>query len=426
MANNPFDPPVVQIKKTLDRGGIGTVNRGYGSRKTERTKTRPAPPADVSSGAVALSELNDVDLEGLVDGQVLFWDEETGAWVPGDNAQDVSLDDLTDVDTTTTPPEAGDLLLFDGTQWGPGPLSAFSIDDLTDVDTASDPPIDGQALVYNAVSGLWEPGTVSGGGGGPVVGAWDYNVVATFTAPLPIEVDMQGAPLAMTLAKQGTPTFQFTVDATHVVTCDDPDLTFQNRLGLYYAIDHSTMTAGGTAAWEVWVNDILVATGSDGGGATNEWHGVYAPVPNAQIGDVVKVFLWGSTGSTIKWRGMRAQPTRPGYTTAGPGGMTYLFTSVVLSSLSGTWVPATVLAKPFVISAGNWDTYEGNVDNNSGGGNPHDSVVPKTHGLYRLETTDNNSPNGSAVDSTVGPTLFQDNYPRVLNFHRLPIPVPSP
>lgn len=424
MANNPFDPPIVQVKKSLERGGLGTVNRGFGSTKSSGTRTRSAPNNIPAQGAEALDELIDVDTAGVADGQGLVWDEASGQWVPSDVA--VEIDDLTDVDTTTTPPDVGDVLSWTGTQWEPDALT-FTLDDLTDVDTTSVAPVDGQALVYNAIAGVWEPGTVSGGGGGgPTVGAWDYNVTATFTAPLPIEVDMQGAPMPMVAGRPGTPTFEFTVGPEHIITCDDPDLTFQNRLGLYYAIDHSTITSGGTVNYEVWVNDIFQVSNGDSGGTATEWHGVYAPVPDAKLGDNVKVYIWGSTGSTIKWRGMRAQPTRPGYSTAGPGGMTYLYTSVVLSSLSGTWTPATVLAKPFVLSVGNWDTYEGPVNNNSSGGNPHNMVVPTEHGLYRLETTDNNSPSGAVSESVTGPVLYQDNYPRVLTFHRLPIPVPSP
>src|SRR3546814_258243 len=55
---------------------------------------------------------------------------------------------------------------------GGGPLSAdvtlnldASIDLLTDVVTSTTPPTDGQALVWNDTDSLWVPGTVSGGGG---------------------------------------------------------------------------------------------------------------------------------------------------------------------------------------------------------------------------------------------------------------------
>lgn len=40
-----------------------------------------------------------------------------------------------------------------------------SIDDLSDVDTTTVAPMDGQALVWDNTNSQWEPGTVSGGGG---------------------------------------------------------------------------------------------------------------------------------------------------------------------------------------------------------------------------------------------------------------------
>lgn len=43
---------------------------------------------------------------------------------------------------------------------------AESIDDLSDVDTSTTPPTDGQALVWDNANSVWEPGTISGGGGG--------------------------------------------------------------------------------------------------------------------------------------------------------------------------------------------------------------------------------------------------------------------
>ena len=42
----------------------------------------------------------------------------------------------------------------------------YSIDNLDDVDISTTAPVNGQALVWNAANAQWEPGTVSGGGGG--------------------------------------------------------------------------------------------------------------------------------------------------------------------------------------------------------------------------------------------------------------------
>ena len=41
----------------------------------------------------------------------------------------------------------------------------LDLDDLTDVDTTTTPPDDGQALVYDDASSLWVPGDVASGGG---------------------------------------------------------------------------------------------------------------------------------------------------------------------------------------------------------------------------------------------------------------------
>lgn len=86
MANNPFDPQLVQIKKTLTRGGIGTVNRGFGSLKTSPARTRQAPAPEPAE----------------------WWPE--------------NLSELNDVDTTTDPPELNQVLLWNGTEWVPSGL----------------------------------------------------------------------------------------------------------------------------------------------------------------------------------------------------------------------------------------------------------------------------------------------------------------
>lgn len=47
-------------------------------------------------------------------------------------------------------------------------IGSTSINALSDVDTATAAPSNGQALVWNSTTSHWEPGTVSGGGGGAV------------------------------------------------------------------------------------------------------------------------------------------------------------------------------------------------------------------------------------------------------------------
>lgn len=58
-------------------------------------------------------------------------------------------------------------------------VAALDLDDLTDVDTATTPPTDGQALIWDDASSLWIPGDVAsgggGGGGGAPIGALIYH-----------------------------------------------------------------------------------------------------------------------------------------------------------------------------------------------------------------------------------------------------------
>lgn len=81
MANNPFDPPIVQVKKLLDRNGMSTVNHGFGSRRTVAPTSRPAPAPELPpEGVKNLSGLDDVDTTGATAGQILGFNGT--AWAP--------------------------------------------------------------------------------------------------------------------------------------------------------------------------------------------------------------------------------------------------------------------------------------------------------------------------------------------------------
>lgn len=64
-------------------------------------------------GASAVSELTDVDLTNLADGQVLKYDEDTQTWKPGDDASATSLGNLEDVDLTGL--QDGQVIIYDST-----------------------------------------------------------------------------------------------------------------------------------------------------------------------------------------------------------------------------------------------------------------------------------------------------------------------
>ena len=103
---------------------------------------------------------------GRESGKVKLYSLDSAGAVQVIGGDQLSIDDLTDVDTITTPPSNGDGLIWDGTNWVPGtPVS--SIDDLTDVDTTTNPPALGNTLVWD--NSNWVPGQ-GGGGAGAVPG----------------------------------------------------------------------------------------------------------------------------------------------------------------------------------------------------------------------------------------------------------------
>lgn len=69
-----------------------------------------------------------------------------------------NISDLGDVSTSGVNP--GDVLQWTGSAWS---NSALSIDELSDVDTTSAAPTAGQALVWDGVNSIWVPGTVGSG-----------------------------------------------------------------------------------------------------------------------------------------------------------------------------------------------------------------------------------------------------------------------
>lgn len=105
--------------------------------------------------AMTLDGLNDVTFVGSpsTDNVLIF---NGSAWT---NAT-LSLDDLSDVDVTTTPPVSGDFLQYDGTGWISAALSVGSLDSLTDVDANVDPlgdPTEENAwLSWNPSTQRWE------------------------------------------------------------------------------------------------------------------------------------------------------------------------------------------------------------------------------------------------------------------------------
>lgn len=75
----------------------------------------PPPPPEGGPGVDTLNELTDVDTTGMTDGTSLVFNGTSGLWVP----ETPLLDDLADVDVTTSPPDDGNVLSWDvaAQQW---------------------------------------------------------------------------------------------------------------------------------------------------------------------------------------------------------------------------------------------------------------------------------------------------------------------
>ena len=68
--------------------------------------------SSVTGGDIQLSQVNDVNVVGIQDGQTLIWDQTSIRWVPGNTTGIDFIDELNDVDTTTNAPIINDILTY--------------------------------------------------------------------------------------------------------------------------------------------------------------------------------------------------------------------------------------------------------------------------------------------------------------------------
>ena len=154
---------LLQVKGNLQVDGTTTTINSTTLDVDDKNITiaSGSPNAASSDGAGLTADLG-------VDGQATFtYDAANDRWTMNKSLfatiEGMSIDDLVDVDTTTNAPTTGQTIVWDGAKFVPG-TAAANIGDLNDVDTTG--VTNGQVLVYNATTNIFEPGTVSGGGGG--------------------------------------------------------------------------------------------------------------------------------------------------------------------------------------------------------------------------------------------------------------------
>jgi len=83
---------------------------------------------------------------------------------------DKSINELSDVDTSATAPEIGQLLAWDGTNWVPADApatGATTLDDLSDVNVSSLAPEDTQGLFYSQADDEWQAANPRATAGAP-------------------------------------------------------------------------------------------------------------------------------------------------------------------------------------------------------------------------------------------------------------------
>lgn len=228
--------------------------------------------------------------DGAADGQAWKYDAATGGYVPFTPSDVTTLDGLSDVDTTTTPPS------------------------------------DGQALVFDAASGLWVPGTVSGGGSGmtdPTTTKGDLIVHGTATTRLPVGTDGQvltadstqtlgvkwaagggGGGAASPPVRKNRTSGDLNLASTNWASVDTGlDLTLAAAVGDIIEIGLSTRTHSGQSAAEHYMNVASIVSGSivntaecgsysppSGGEGVQAWMGNNNVTPQDFSGSII----WGA------------------------------------------------------------------------------------------------------------------------------------
>ena len=142
-------------------------------------------------------------------------------------------------------------------------LSGISIDALSDVDTSSAAPTDGQALLWNDTNSQWEPGTVSSGGGGSTTFLALTDTPGSFTASKFLAVNSGGTALEFVDAPSGGST-------TFLALTDTPgSFTASKFLAINSAGDAIEFVDAPSGGGGISLTDLSITTAgtASGGGS---------------------------------------------------------------------------------------------------------------------------------------------------------------
>lgn len=148
----------------------GSVNEYYTDAKV-----------DAVFAGKGIDDLSDVDTSSTppLDGQSLVWNDSLSKWEPQNATIVGRIGELADVDTDTVNPTNGQVLVYSGDPYPDGKFIpadiATSISGLSDVDLTT-PQEDGQVLAWDEADSAWKPADQSGGGGG----ATNYSLNPNF------------------------------------------------------------------------------------------------------------------------------------------------------------------------------------------------------------------------------------------------------
>ena len=164
-----------------------------GADRTKLDGVESGATADQSDAEIKTAYENNANTNAFTDAeQTKLAGVEAGADVTDETNVKAALDGMTLTDITT--PDATDKILIQDTsdsnnlkyadfsEFGGGG-GATTIDDLTDVDTSTTPPTDGQVLAWNDANSEWEPQTQTPSGVGSTVVSETTSIALTNTTP---------------------------------------------------------------------------------------------------------------------------------------------------------------------------------------------------------------------------------------------------